>query len=253
MRPPRRRNDAFATTTNPATNANPTTASSRPDDQDPSINHEPDNTSTERVQILGLHTANPIISYQNQIFSGTWADQLGTELFFARPDNTNPEFDVDDDPETTTPTTKITPLKHTDDYDLISANSVKILGRKANLISNSGSTAATEQRTPVSDTSRMVYKPAHQTNQARFLKKLQDIKQRKGETDTVRTIFSTARARASLEDRPSGWLRTEEQITMIQQLNERAAQGDPRAAEELENIYASLRSQNAGPIAGPSR
>ncbi|KAL4939657.1 hypothetical protein BDV06DRAFT_33480 [Aspergillus oleicola] len=251
MRPPRRRNDASASASTPATTTNPTPTPSRPDYQDPSINHEPKNASTERVQILGLHTPNPIISYQNQIFSGTWADQLGTELFFARPDNTGPEFDDPDAAPTAASTTQFTPLKHTDDFDLIAANSVKILGRKANLISSSGP-GEQKETSSTAGTSRMVYKPAHQSNQARFLERLQEVKQRRGEMDTVRTVFSTAR-RSNVEDRLPGWTRTEEQLVKIRQLNERAAQGDHSAVAELENIYASLNSQGAGPAEGPSR
>ncbi|KAL4960949.1 TFIIIC subunit 6 family protein [Aspergillus stella-maris] len=252
MRAPRRRNDASASISTPATTTNPTSTPSRPDYQDPSIEHQPDNASTERVQVLGLHTPNPIISYQNQIFSGTWADQLGTELFFARPDNTIPVFD--DDPETAqanAPATQFTPLKRTDDYDLIAANSVKILGRKANLISSSGPTDQ-GQASSTTGTTRLVWKPAHQSNQARFLERLQDVKQRRGESDTVRTVFSTAR-RVNVEDRLPGWVRTEEQLVRIRQLNERAAQGDRGAVAELESIYASLNSQDFGPAEGPSR
>ncbi|KAL4998121.1 hypothetical protein BDV10DRAFT_185540 [Aspergillus recurvatus] len=249
LRPPRRRNDPSASvSTSAATTTNPTPAPSRPDDRESAvINSETDNAPSERVQILGLHTRNPIISYQNQIFSGAWADQIGTELFFARLDTTSAEFD---EPGNTP--APITLLKRTKDFDLISANSVKILGRKANLISSSGSAA--EQRdafTP--ETPGLVYKPAHQSNQAHFLERLKDVKRSKGETDTVRTVFSTSRRGPNLEDRLRGWVQTEEQLATIQQLNDRAVQGDYNAMIDLENIYSRLGSQNAGLSEGPSR
>ncbi|KAL4785808.1 TFIIIC subunit-domain-containing protein [Aspergillus varians] len=258
IRAPRRGNDpSTSMSTSTAATANPTPAPSRLDDQDLTVaNSETDNSSADRVQILGLHTHNPIISYQNQIFSGSWADQIGTELFFARPDIESSEID---DPKTTS--TSIIPLKHTEDFDLVSANSVKILGRKATLISSSGPAAAPEQREPSSsaqvsstlDKPGLVYKPVHQSNQGQFLNQLQDLKKRKGEMDTVRTVFSVARQRPNLEDRLRGWIQTEEQLAMIQQLNNRAGEGDFNAVRELENIYAQLGSQDAGPSEGPSR
>lgn len=202
--------------------------------------------SADRVQILDLHTRNPIISYQNQIFSGSWADQIGTELFFARPDTAGPE----DDPEGTL--RPVTPLKHTKDFDLVSANSVKILGRRANLISGSGQA---EQRGPSTlEPAGMVYKPAHQSNQAQFLDRLREVKRSKGETDTVRTVFSTARRGPNTEDRVRGWAQTEEQLAIIHQLNDRAVQGDYNAAFELKKLQqAQLGHQSAGPSEGPSR
>ncbi|KAL4917457.1 TFIIIC subunit-domain-containing protein [Aspergillus aurantiobrunneus] len=257
IRAPRRRNDpSVSTSTSTATTANPTPAPSRPDDQDPVIiNSENDTMATERFQILGLHTRNPIISYQNQVFSGSWADQIGTELFFTRPDTAGSEFDG---PDSTS--SQIAPLKHTDDFDLISANSVKILGRKANLISSSGPAVAPGQREsfssdPISGlyTQRLVYKPEHQSNQTRFLDRLKELKSRKGDTDTVRTVFSTAKRGPDLENRLRGWVRTEEQLVMIQHLNERAVHGDYNAVRDLENIYAQLGTQHAGPSEGPSR
>ncbi|KAL6235389.1 hypothetical protein BDW75DRAFT_142515 [Aspergillus navahoensis] len=249
LRPPRRRNDPSASaSTSAATTSNPTPAPSRPDDRESAIiNSETDNAPSESVQILGLHTRNPIISYQNQIFSGAWADQIGTELFFAWPDTTSAELD-----ESGNAPAPITPLKHNKDFDLISANSVKILGRKANLISSSGS-AAEQRNASTPETSGLVYKPAHQSNQARFLERLKDVKRSKGETDTVRTVFSTSRRGPNLEDRLRGWVRTEEQLATIQQLNDRAVQGDYNAMIDLENIYTQLGSQNAGFSEGPSR
>ncbi|KAL4974517.1 hypothetical protein BDW66DRAFT_86789 [Aspergillus desertorum] len=248
LRPPRRRNDPSASASTSATTTTQLTpAASRPGDRESAVtNCETLGAPSERVQILGLHTRNPIISYQNQIFSGAWADQIGTELFFARPDTSSAEFDK---PGSTH--APITPLKHTKDYDLISANSVKILCRKVNLISSSGSTA--EQRDAFTPgTSGLVYRPAHQSNQARFLERLKGVKRNKGEMDTVRTVFSTSRRGPNLEDRLRGWVQTEEQLATIQQLNERAVQGDYNAMIDLENIYTQLGNQNADSSEGPS-
>ncbi|KAL5337852.1 hypothetical protein BJX70DRAFT_221260 [Aspergillus crustosus] len=240
IRAPRRRNEASASVTSTAVNAtNPIPAPPRPDDQDPAVtNTETDNKSAERFQILGLHTPNPIISYQNQIFSGSWADQLGTELFFAHSGMTGSEFDDLDLTHTS--------LKHTKDFDLISANNVKILARKANLISSSGLAASTQREAPslihtsTPDTSTLVYKPEHQSNQSRFLDQLKELKRRRGETDAVRIVFSTHRRGPNLEERLRGWVQTEEQLAVIQQLNGQAVLGDMAAVRELERMYAQL-------------
>lgn len=82
-----------------------------------------------------------------------------------------------------------------------------------------------------------------QTNQALFLERLRNIKQSKGETDTVRTVFSLKRAQ-NLEERLRGWARTEEQLAEIQQLNDAALQGNSDAIAELEKIYNQLGAQD---------
>jgi hypothetical protein len=98
-----------------------------------------------------------------------------------------------------------------------------------------------------------VYKPEHQTNQAKFLERLKEVKRRKGETDNVRTVFSSARRGPTLEDRLRGWVKTDEQLATIQHLNERALQGDSDAIAELENLYSQLGNPDAGSSETPLR
>lgn len=183
--------------------------------------HHPSNPSTDRLQILALHTLNPIISYQNQIFTCSWADLLGTELLF-----TSPHQELDSD----------SVLVRGTDFDLIAANSVKILGRKANLISSSGVTVS-EPSTTTTTTSSSTPTTAT-TNQARFLERLAAIKQDRGETDTVRTVFSTRRSQNTNnpEDRLRGWARTEEQMLEIQRLQDAVLRGDSQALAALEEM-----------------
>lgn len=222
-----------------------------------------DNTPTERVQILGLHTRNPIVSYQNQIFSCSWADQIGTELLFTHPElapEPEPEPESESEPRAAS---QITPLRHTKDFDLLAANSVKILGRKANLISSAGpaATVTTEPSTSSADgvpsgpggggastagapppTRRTG--PASNTNQARFLDRLISLKQAKGETDPVRKVFSLKRTQ-NLEDRFRGWVQTDEQLAEISRLNDAATQGNTDAIAQLEHLYAQMGSREA--------
>ena len=77
------------------------------------------------------------------------------------------------------------------------------------------------------------------TNQARFLERLAAIKQDRGETDPVRTVFSTRRSQNTTnnpEDRLRGWARTEEQMLEIQRLQDAALRGDSRALAALEDM-----------------
>lgn len=134
----------------------------------------------QEVQILDLHSENPVVAYGNQIFSCSWADQLGTELLLTAPD------EIPDG----------VALTRGKDFNLVAANRVKILGHKAHLISGSeGADAATTSSTGTGSSS-----------QAQFLERLAAIKQSQGETDAVRTVFSTRRTQQGLvEERLRGW------------------------------------------------
>ncbi|GKZ23066.1 hypothetical protein AbraIFM66951_008998 [Aspergillus brasiliensis] len=262
IRPPRRRqaqDPSSLPTSSPSTpsqhqNQHQYQHDDQPDAALSTTEADPNNPSiADRVQILGLHTPNPIISYQNQIFSGTWADQIGTELLIARPEeSSSPPHDADPSSFTSS-SSPVPPLRHTPNYDLLAANSVKILGRKANLISSSSSNvyatdsaAAAEQPSDTTTTTQgggVIRKSAPQTNQARFLDRLASLKRSKGETDAVRTTFSTKRM-TNLEDRLRGWARTDEQLAQIQRLNELALSGDANAMAELEGLYSQLGGQD---------
>ncbi|PLB50475.1 hypothetical protein P170DRAFT_445772 [Aspergillus steynii IBT 23096] len=234
-RPSKRRQDSQSVTT---PRSLPTESSHRDGNEPALASTEVDSTPEERVQILGLHTPNPIVSYRNQIFNCSWADQIGTELLFAQPE-------VESDPDSAAPTK---PLRRGKDFDLIAANSVKIFGRKANLISSAGPAPPMEpleadvaQDTDPATTRRT----GPMSNQARFLERLKSIKQAKGETDTIRSSFSLRRAQ-NLEERLRGWAQTGEQLTEIQRLNDAAVQGNTTAMADLENLYIQLGSQDHG-------
>ncbi|KAL2259238.1 hypothetical protein VTK26DRAFT_7160 [Humicola hyalothermophila] len=44
----------------------------------------------EEIQILGLHSDEPIVSYRNHVFIGTWSENIGTEMIFALHDDDAP-------------------------------------------------------------------------------------------------------------------------------------------------------------------
>ncbi|RAL07599.1 TFIIIC subunit 6 family protein [Aspergillus homomorphus CBS 101889] len=270
LRPPRRRQ--------PSTN--PTTATNTPDEPAAALSSTEfthADSPADGLQILALHTSNPIISYQNQIFSGTWADQLGTDLIFARPDEERKEEEEiaphdPNGPGSIDPL--VIPLRHGHNYDLLAAPSIKIIGRKATLISSTQPSAAAivatggegspnassaqaedtpADSTPTAPTTGIIRAPnLPSSNQARFLERLASLKRSKGETDSVRTVFSMKRIQSdhasSLGGRASGWARTDEQLVEIQRLNELALQGDSSAMAELEALYARLGEDVEGEV-----
>ncbi|PYH47757.1 TFIIIC subunit 6 family protein [Aspergillus saccharolyticus JOP 1030-1] len=253
LRPPRRRQPSATAT---LTTSSGTTTSDEPDAARSSTEFTHTDSPADGLQLLALHTPNPLISYQNQIFSGTWADQLGTDLIFAHPgeessgdqDETAPH-----DPHRAHRTDQgLTPLRRGHNYDLLAAPSIKIIGRKATLISSTQHATATAEpnlpaagMTPTALMTGIIRAPnLPSSNQARFLERLASLKRSKGETDTVRTVFSTKRIQSdqasSMSGRSRGWARTEEQLSEIQRLNELALQGDATAMAELEALYARL-------------
>ncbi|KAJ8128116.1 hypothetical protein O1611_g5524 [Lasiodiplodia mahajangana] len=85
--------------------------SSKGRDQQHSNTQEDDDINHERVQILELHSENPIISYKGRVFSGQWSENTTTELLFTRHDEENP----------------LPVLRHLDDgVDLLAASSARI-------------------------------------------------------------------------------------------------------------------------------
>ena len=212
---------------------------------------EPEALASERIQILGLHTSNPIISYCNQLFSCTWADQIGTELIFAHPDaHTN----LDNTDHQSLPS-----LMQGPSFELLAANSVKILGQKANITSSSNpgvpgdvqpagardnlaTAVPADDAQALSMSTNLPRRGLQTSHQANFLARLQAIKTQRGETDTVRTTFSTKRT-VTVADRLGAWARTEAQLAEIHALNDRAHKGDTAAIAALEQMMRDIIQQ----------
>ncbi|KAJ5875596.1 uncharacterized protein N7473_012943 [Penicillium subrubescens] len=270
IRPPRRRQqqeDTISSTPNPEEDGLLPSSTPLPNTLENTTTSEPftplettdqEALTNERIQILGLHTCNPIVSYCDQLFSCTWADQIGTELIFSHPD-----AHVHHNDTSNTGQGQPAPLLQGPSFELLAANSVKILGRKANITSSASSglvgevqtgtstgiatpiSADDAQSTPVPATSvpRRAVQPSHQAN---FLARLQNIKAARGETDTVRTTFSMRR-NVNIADRLGAWARTEAQLAEIHSLNDRAHKGDVDAFAELERIMIEFAQRNQQP------
>ncbi|KAL1866934.1 hypothetical protein Plec18167_008866 [Paecilomyces lecythidis] len=243
LRPPRRRQDpAAATAPSSPFSTGPDAGSSSLDIQnDPATEAANDTSSQNRLQLLDLAGTNPIVSYQNQIFSCSWSDMIGTELLF-----TNPEHHAEP--------SDLPFVKQEKDFDLLAVNSVKLVGQKANLVTSSGtkaveSTSANTSAVPQASEGQpqrpraIIPKTSRQSDQALFLERLMNAKQAKNEKDIVRTVFG-ARRGPSFDSRLQGWARTEERMAEIQNLNRAMLQGDVNAMMSLEKIYSQIDNNN---------
>lgn len=167
---------------------------------------------------------------------------IGTELLFSLPEG-----------HSNLPT-----LRRNEEYDLISANRVKIIGKKGTLVASSfegtepaNDPPAAELENPVpaaGEPSTLV--PANQppkrqlTNQARFIERLVNAKRARGENDAVRTVFSQKQS-DEFQSRLRGWSKTQEQMAEYERLNRRVLQGDPDAQVALEELYEKMERESA--------
>ena len=164
---------------------------------DPTLEQPEEDTSyfehKDRIQILDLHTQNPLISYQNQLYSCEWTSTLGTDVLLTAP---SPDF-----PHPL--------LREMPNVSVLATSSIKLMGRPAQISSRqpteeTSSTPAPESSTAVAKTAISPEKapsappvkiPLGPTptrakqNQANFLERLMAIKAKKGEIDNV-TVYT---------------------------------------------------------------
>ncbi|KAH8704734.1 hypothetical protein BGW36DRAFT_284367 [Talaromyces proteolyticus] len=190
---------------------------------------DPRDDMEKRIQIMELHSSNPLVSYRNHIFSCEWADMIGTDMHFTKPeDQPDPSY-----------------LKTTDGYSLIAANRIKIVGRKTHLISASDPQDKIGAAEGELDATNIAGKNA----QTRFLQELMDIKRARGETDMLQLVFSAKRGK-QFEEKLAAWASTEERLDTLYRLNRNAIGGDLDAIKELEELYNRIESganDNGGP------
>lgn len=151
---------------------------------------------------------------------------------------------------------RTTPLQHGPAFELLAANSVKIVGRKANLTTSSGlSGSAAAPAAPAaaaaqdtlhngSGPSTLSGRPSVHSHQAQFIAKLQALKESKGETDAVRTVYRIRR-NVDVAERLAAWAKTEAQLSDVQKLREKAANGDMDAMEQLEILFRAYYEEDS--------
>ncbi|KAI9808769.1 MAG: hypothetical protein M1825_003922 [Sarcosagium campestre] len=185
------------------------------------------------IQILDLHSSNPIISYKNQLYSCEWSRNVGTELLLTVPTK-------DQNNDQALPALHVTPR-----YSILAACSHRLTSTPTQLEPR-GDTAATDHLPLFDDdsgnniTSEGFSIPESKIipigpgatqgrhNQARFLERLQAVKDRRGERDEV-TVYAKA-----LHTTGSGWRSQERmRIEEKEELRRRIAAGDQEAVELL--------------------
>ena len=147
----------------------------------------------DRLQILDLHTQNPLISFQNQLYSCEWTSTLGTDVLLTAP---APEF-----PHPV--------LREKPNVSILATSSIKLMGRPAEISSRhyaeegiqTSSTPAPDSSTASTNTANpekaappfkipLGQQPSlARQKQASFLERLIAIKAEKGEKDIV-TVYT---------------------------------------------------------------
>jgi hypothetical protein len=158
------------------------------DDESDSL-ERPDNAISEEedepakptsVQILDLHTSNPIVSYNGQVFFCQWAQNIGTELLFTPHDKSS-----------NLPILRNLP----GNVDLLAASSARIISEPVHVKPKAPARKplpAARPRESASQISLPKNASVQKRSQASFLEKLIGIKEAKGEEDLV-TVHARAR------------------------------------------------------------
>ncbi|KAI1439104.1 hypothetical protein GGR50DRAFT_1103 [Xylaria sp. CBS 124048] len=146
----------------------------RPSTQD---SEDDENRELERVQILDLHTLNPLVSYKGRVFSGAWAENTTTELLLTRRDDTDLTRPV---------------LRHLDDdVDLLAASAARINVTEQKLRPKYSDR---ERQRASAHLPQTIIPPVdlkasqERIDQRNFLADLIALKRRKGATDDVTVI-----------------------------------------------------------------
>ncbi|KAI0554449.1 hypothetical protein F4679DRAFT_296414 [Xylaria curta] len=135
-----------------------------------------DSANTEKVQILELHSENPIISYKGRVFAGQWCENTTTELLMTRSDEGNP----------------LPVLRHLENgVDLLAASSARIsvTEQKFKPKVNNRERQRASAHLPQTIIPPVDLKASQERiDQRNFLADLIALKRRKGETDDVTVI-----------------------------------------------------------------
>ncbi|KAJ8105485.1 hypothetical protein ONZ43_g7409 [Nemania bipapillata] len=183
---------------------------------------EDDGTNNERVQILELHSENPIISYKGRVFSGQWSENTTTELLFTRHDEKNP----------------LPVLRHLNDgVDLLAASSARINVTEQIL---KPKFSDRERQRASANLPQTIIPPVdlkssqERIDQRNFLADLIAIKRRKGETDDVTVIARSmqgkrakAKAKGVRTNRRGRWTHADK-LHPVRGLEERSRRGGRR-------------------------
>ncbi|KAI4730295.1 hypothetical protein E4T49_01836 [Aureobasidium sp. EXF-10728] len=206
--------------------------------------------TTERMQIVGLHDKNPIISYNNSIYSCQWATDLATQIFLAPPPT---DFDPDH-----------TALRSTPSFDVLGTSAARLVAIPASIqpretaapniikaaYAGPETTYTTAEGDVIEHTSAQGLRiglpataSAQRTSQAKFLEALSAIKARRGDQDAVPVT------NIKVYHPPEGW--EEERADYIEKESARSkkdkAEAAARAKKEKAEQTARLTRLNRRP------
>ncbi|KAL8912894.1 MAG: hypothetical protein Q9171_002188 [Xanthocarpia ochracea] len=219
----------------------------------------------DRIQILDLHTQNPLISYHDRIYSCTWASTIGTDIFLASPESLS-AASIDREP--------VTPIYTLPNVSIIGTSCINLTARPVT-ITPRNDTSQPQPTTPApstypqpvpiapNDDPSQTVKPTSappaftlpnpdqplkiplspaaantRRAQASFLESLSAIKASKGETDQV-TVHATK------QNQGTGW-RVQRRLAQEQAalLNEHDNEDeDDDDVEPMDLAHADLPSQ----------
>ncbi|KAL8720431.1 MAG: hypothetical protein Q9225_002721 [Loekoesia sp. 1 TL-2023] len=220
---------------------------------------------SDRIQILDLHTTNPLISYNNRIYACTWGSTLDTDIFLTSPAALS----------VLPHDSQITPLKSLPDLSVLGTSCIKLTARPVTITpkTDNPQTQRSPQSPPINtqpptndcvipppqptttSTSALPSPTTHQLHpsnplkiplnpsapnstrkQASFLESLMAIKAAKGESDQV-TVHATKsyqgygwRSRRRLEEMAEA-MDLEEQGAKDDE-NSHTGRGDPSSSKD---------------------
>jgi len=215
----------------------------------------PDAPSRNAIQIIDLHGPNPLIAYNNQVYTCHWATDIGTSVFLSAPN---------EDPDLTH-----LPLRSFRSFDLIGMSSARLMGVPASVRPRVSLPPVTNPRqdalddfqivstTPEGDTVRFSesrgYRfdlpstaPPEKVSQARFLERLSAIKRGRGQTDAVPVKAIKGYTR------PENWME-ERQEWLAKERAEQDARMREEATQKANSRPASVRPQSDDQRAAATR
>lgn len=140
-----------------------------------------DDADDHQVQIMELHSDNPIISYKGRVYQGQWSQNVGTEFLMTKRDEDNP----------------LPVLRHLDhDVELLAASCARITVDEVQLKPQErpNKRRRNVNFTKEANAMRPIVPPAERwstqtrRDQGNFLASLIELKKRRGEADEVTVI-----------------------------------------------------------------
>ena len=204
---------------------------------DPPTPNRQNDLPASRLQILDIATGNPIMLYEDQLYSCSWTDMIGTNMFFTQPSGNQHGAS----------------LQSNADFDLTGTSRIKLVGRRASMVpkpvvrkrkhlAEDSAQVDGDAPSPLDRTSFPGFsasnwrKNIERKNQANFLDRLMQAKRARGETDIV-TVLSDSKTNTIY--RPTTDLPDELRLR-IKNLNDRVVKGDARAVTSLKEIHSQL-------------